>query len=132
MKFRRQKPPVTRQIQVVRSTSLRLEDWRKDPTLVKAAYDLEEKNPWVTMLAVLRNESPLNYALPLGANHEDRIAHAARAEGYQMAINNLEAMAVLHEEPQRIESEFKPEIEYKSEPIPATAPVQLQPQFIVR
>ena len=108
-----------RQIVIVRSTSLRLSNWKSDPSLVRQAYDLQQTPLLSAMVAVLRNESPLNYGLPLGANHDDRIAHACRAEGYQMALNNLEEMAKLTEEHEQIVSEFKPEVEYVSEPIPA-------------
>ncbi len=109
-----------RQIVVVRSTSLRLAQWQKDSSLVKQAYALEQGALFQAMLAVLRNESPMNFGLSPDASHDARIAHANQAAGYQLALNNLEAMAALIEPSDRIESEFLPEFTAKMETIPLT------------
>lgn len=112
-------PITTRQILIIRSTSLRLSTWQRDSSLVKQAYALGQSPLFVAMLAVLRNESPMNFGLSPDASHDARIAHANQAAGYQLAINNLEAMASLIEPADRIESEFKPEFEAKIEPLPS-------------
>lgn len=104
-------PPPKRQIVVVRSTQMRLADWTRDPQLARTAYDLLQRPEVQTMLAILRNESPSSYGLPLGASHDDRIAHACRAEGYAMALNNLEAMAQLAAKSDYVETTFAPEEE---------------------
>ena len=98
-----------RQIKVVRTTELRLKDWIADPTLVAQAGKLMNLNVAQAMLAVLRNESPANYELPIGATHDDRIAHACRIEGYNLAVNNLEAMNKSGTHHDFIESTFEPE-----------------------
>lgn len=108
---------VQRNIILVRSTSLRLDEWRRDPSLVKRMIKLQESQTFAAMVAVLRNESPMNYMPPTGANHDDRIAHACRAEGYQLALNNIEALAQFQKPAEVIESEFKPEFQYTPEKV---------------
>lgn len=119
--FHRPSAPVARHVIVVRSTSLRLAEWRRDPSLVRKAYELQQTALFAAMLAVLRNESPMNYALSFEASHDARIAHANQAAGYQLALNNIEAMAALVTPPARIESEFKPE--FTAAPFPAETPL---------
>lgn len=116
--FRRPRK-TTRHIAVVRSTSLRLASWQRDPSLVRRAYELAQTELFTAMLAVLRNESPMNYGLAVDATHDARIAHANQAAGYQLALNNLEALALLVEPAEHIESEFKPEFTARLEPLPA-------------
>ncbi len=111
-----------RQIVVVRSTSLRLAEWQRDSSLVKQAYALEQGALFQAMIAVLRNESPMNFGLSVDALHDARIAHANQAAGYQLALNNLEALAALIEPADRIQSEFLPEFTAKMEPLPLTQP----------
>ncbi len=117
--------PQTRHILVVRSTSLRLADWQRDPSLVKQAYALHQSALFTAMLAVLRNESPMNYGLPHDATHDARIAHANQAAGYQLAINNLEALANLITPAAHLVSEFKPEFSATMDTLPAPAPQPL-------
>lgn len=100
---------VTRQITVVRSSSLRLSDWTCDESLVKETNKLQQTPLFQAMLGVLRNESPGCYGVAMGATHDDRIAHACKAEGYQLALNNLEALGVLIKPQAFLESTFEPE-----------------------
>lgn len=121
--FKKKTTPLTeRHIVVLRSTSLRLADWQRDPSLVKQAYGLQQSALFTAMIAVLRNESPMNWGLPLAATNDDRVAHANQAAGYQLALNNLEAMAALIKPADHIVSEFKPEFEAKLAPLPIEQP----------
>ena len=102
--------PIKREIVVVRSTRMLLNDWTKDAGLVKVASTILDLPEMQTMMAILRNENPSNFSLPTGANHDDRIAAACRAEGYAMALNNLEALGRQTDKPRAyIESTFEPE-----------------------
>lgn len=114
--------PAQRKIIVVRSTQMRIADWTSDPHLVRTAYDLLQRADVQTILAILRNESPTSYGLPLGASHDDRIAHACRAEGYAMALNNLEAMAQLAPKTKHLETTFASE---EPQPVHAVQPHEL-------
>lgn len=74
-------------------TDLRLAEWQADAELTKHARKLHSDSTFQMMMAVLRNEHPAF----LVAGHdacslEGRAILQARAEGYSMAIANLEAM----------------------------------------
>lgn len=101
--------PASKRVIVVRSTDMRLTDWTVDESLVRQAAATLNTPIVQAMLAVLRTESPANYGLPMGATHDDRIVHAAKAEGYGLALNNLEAMAKAQGKMVALESTFEPE-----------------------
>lgn len=106
--FRRNKPPRI-EVKVMPSTAMKLTDWRMSPELVRYAKRLMDDPQFQILLSVLRNESPSNYGVPYGATHDDRIAHACKAEGYHLALNNLEALAEEEKKPIHIEATFAPE-----------------------
>lgn len=104
--FRR--PRVT--VRVVPSTRLRLTDLTSSPDAVKAAQRIFASPEFQLMLAVLRNESPVNYGIAsLAATHDDHIAHAHRCAGYHLCINNLESMADYVPVRGSVEATFSPE-----------------------
>ncbi len=103
--FNRPKPV---RIKVIHSTSMRLEQWCSSKELVGYAQKLFATPQFQTLLGVLRNETPSNMGLS-GGTHDDHIAHAYRGEGYNLALNNLEALATMIEQPQHIEATFEPE-----------------------
>lgn len=77
-------------------STIGLEEWHKDPSLVSLAQTVLSDPRTAQMLAVLRAESPANYGLaPLGVSLEDRAAFQARTEGYHLALNNFEALGKL-------------------------------------
>jgi hypothetical protein len=83
-------------VEIVRrkESEIRFADWRADPTLcAMAAKVLADPNVQL-MLSVLRNESPSKHVLHYDATLEARALMQARIEGYEMFLNNLEAMAV--------------------------------------
>lgn len=104
--FKRPAPKV--QIKVIHSTSMRLSDWCSSKELVTYAQRLFNTPEFQTMLGVLRNETPSNMGLS-GGTHDDHIAHAYRGEGYNLAMNNLEALAQMTEHVEPLVAEFKPE-----------------------
>jgi hypothetical protein len=98
------------QIRIVRSTELRLEEWRRDPALVSYAMGLFRDPRFHLLLDVLKTEAPSNYGLPsIGVTSDDRLAYASKIEGYHLALNNLESMTRLLEGAKHIEATFEPE-----------------------
>lgn len=104
---RKQKPqPVT--VQVVRSSDLTLDQWRKSEALVSSLLALTKSPVFKTMMDVLRNESPVNLGLPkLGVQPTDRIVHQAQVEGYHLCLNNIEAMATPGAQSSTVEATFE-------------------------
>ena len=77
-------------------STIGLEDWQKDESLVSMAASLLADPRTAQMLSVLRAESPANYGLStLGVTFEDRAAFQARTEGYHLCLNNFEALGKL-------------------------------------
>ena len=88
---------------------IRLAEWRSSPELTSAArkvFAMPEAN---YMLDVVRNEHPGFNVLPDDAPPQARIAHQCRAEGYTMAIANLEAMSRFEQQRQNVEATFEEE-----------------------
>lgn len=97
------------QLRVMPSTQMRLAQWCASPELVKAARRLLESREFQAMVAVLRNENPSNYGIAPPASAEDHIAHAYKATGYALALNNLEALGTLAPRRGMLEATFEPE-----------------------
>lgn len=118
--------PFTRsrlQVRILYSTEIRLEQWQRSAELVAQARRIFALPEFRAMLDCLRTESPANYSLPLtGVTREDRETHALHIEGYNLALNNLEAMARLNEKGPALEATFEPE-----RSIPAIAAVPAEP-----
>lgn len=98
-------------VEVIRrdSLKLRLAEWRGDPKLVTEAGKVLSLEVLRSMLDVVRNENPINYVLPFGTSSNDRAAMQCRAEGYSMAIANLEAMGQSESTPEPLTADFAPE-----------------------
>jgi len=81
-------------VQLVSSSTLTLDQWRRDTRLVASAKELARHEVFRMMAAVLENSHVRFVALPtVGASQDDRAAQQARSEGYQICLNNLEAMS---------------------------------------
>jgi hypothetical protein len=105
---RKQKPTSAVTVQVVRSSDLTLEQWRKSEGLVSSLLALAKTPVFKTMMDVLRNESPVNLGLPkLGVQPTDRIVHQAQVEGYHLCLNNIEAMATVGPQSTTVEATFE-------------------------
>ena len=105
---RKIRPAPTINVQVVRSSDLTLEQWRKSEGLVSSLLTLSKTPIFKTMLDVLRTESPVNLGLPkLGVQPTDRIVHQAQIEGYHLCLNNIEAMITKGQESQTVEATFE-------------------------
>lgn len=86
------KPQSKLKIREVDTTELRLEQWRTTPELMTESMKLSQSPTFRLMMAVMRNESPVNLAVPvLGPKADDRAAHLHEIQGYHKALNNLEA-----------------------------------------
>jgi hypothetical protein len=75
-------------------TKLRLVDWQSDQQLCATASKVLSDPNLQLMLSVLKNEHPSKYILKFPATIDDRAIHQARAEGYEMFMANLEALAI--------------------------------------
>lgn len=103
--------PVTQiRIENTESSSLTLAEWRKAPEMVAEAKRLFSDPNFKLILRVMHNESPVNYGIPkVGIDATARLTHLGQIEGYHMALNNLEAFAVIQEENIPLESTFAAE-----------------------
>lgn len=96
-------------VQVVASNTLTLLQWRKQQTLVESAIRLSRDSTFQMALAVLRNEHPSHLAFPsTNTSPADRAAMQSRIEGYELCLNNLEALSKPFKPSQRIEATFEP------------------------
>lgn len=101
--------PISRPKRKYHESTIGLEDWQKDESLVSLAADVLADPRTAQMLSVLRAESPANYGLaPLGVSFEDRAAFQARTEGYHLALNNFEALGKLTVVSTESEPTFEP------------------------
>lgn len=101
--FQRRRKPI-RVAPVMRdANSISLQEWRTTDSLVIEAQRLFQINTFLAMVQVLRNESPLNYAVTETAERA-----LGKIEGYQLCLNNLEAFPVPVIPQQHIESTFEP------------------------
>lgn len=86
--------PVPIKVLMVSSNTLTLDQWRKDQRLVASAKELARNEIYRMMVAVLENSHVRFLALPsVGTSQDDRAAMQSRIEGYQICLNNLEAMS---------------------------------------
>jgi len=92
---------------------LRLHEFRSNKSLVGEAQKMMMTGSLRLMLDVLRNEHPCLFVLPMGASPTDRMAVQCRAEGYTMALANLEAMTDFQELATMPEPTFEPEEQRK-------------------
>lgn len=77
-------------VQVVPSNSLLLSQWRGNDKLVAAAMQLERDTTYQMQLQVLKNVHPMLFHFAdVNVRQEDRAAHQAKIEGYQLCLNNL-------------------------------------------
>lgn len=106
---RKPQPPPQTRITVIHSTAMTAAQFRSSPDLVKYAKTLFQSPEFQTLYAVLRNESPHNYGLPMGASHDDHIAHSYKGEGYTLCLNNIEALTRLVSATEPLEATWEPE-----------------------
>lgn len=106
------------QIQVISRDPFRLNlrEWRASKDMVKEAQ-IALADPVVRRMAdVLRNNHIGNWAISLSTPVDQRAMHAARCEGYALALNDLESLAVYDPYEKELESDFGvPEVETETE-----------------
>lgn len=103
------KKPVHIRVERRQESKLRLSDWQNDPRLCSMASKILSDPNLQLMLSVMRNEHPLRTALPYGVSLDDRAVLQARAEGYEMFMANLEALAINTTPPPLPEAVFEEE-----------------------
>lgn len=102
------KPEQRIQITAVKSTKITLEQWRKDPSLVEQAKNLQASSAFRMMMDCLRSEHPCGIAFPaVGAQPTDRMALQSKIEGYELALNRIEAMATPYKISKPLEATFE-------------------------
>lgn len=85
------------------SLGLGLRQWQSDEKLVIMARDIHADRRFQAMLDVNRTESPANW---IDGNTSPERA-LGRIEGYQMCLNNFEAMTKRAETPEHLEATFE-------------------------
>lgn len=91
------------------ANNLRLAEWRTKETLVEAARQLSVNKTYQLQIQVLQNEHPCHSVLALGVSPNDRLVMQSRIEGYEMALNNLEAFTKPLKRQDRLQATFEPE-----------------------
>ena len=76
----------------MQSHKLRLIDWRSDKHLVSFAAKVWENKDFQIMMQCVGNEHLAMIELPWNSSLELRALQQAKAEGYSLALANLEAM----------------------------------------
>lgn len=86
---------------------MRMDEFRRDGTKVAGAAELLRHPAVVEMLDVVKREAPHNFGTPsTGWASGDREKWLGVIEGYNMAMNNLEALGVFQEEHRMPEATF--------------------------
>ena len=94
------------------SSRLRMHEWRATPDLIKSAQKFLSDPEFLTVIDVLRNESPINWISIRPMTIEDRAVTQARIEGYQLCLNNLESLGTYDKPKEELEPTFEqPEVE---------------------
>lgn len=90
----------------VNSLDLNMQAWRENEDLVKAWARLLRDPIVQSVIQTLRNESPLNYGVEM-PTPDSKILRLGVIEGYQLALNNIEALANIAKKHQPIEATFE-------------------------
>lgn len=86
---------------------LTLEEWRKQEAMVSESIALAKNLTYRAQIDVLRNSHPCHTLFtPIGVSPTDRIVMQAKIEGYELALNNLEAMTRYLKSPKPLEATF--------------------------
>lgn len=107
----RPKPKPQVRIQIVHRDPFRISmrEWRQSEECCRAAQ-LALANPTVRqMVDILRSAHLGNWALSPDTSIEKRAIHAAKCEGYGLALNDLEALAVFDQPMETVPSTFEPD-----------------------
>jgi|SRR6516162_3781528 len=102
------KRPINLQVVRRKESELRLREWQADPRMCGLASKVLSDPNLQLMLSVLKNEHPSKTALHYGVGIEIRALMQARAEGYEMALANLEALAINTTQVPMPEASFEP------------------------
>jgi hypothetical protein len=89
------------------SSRLRMAEWKSSKDLVTSARKFLNNPEFMTLVDVLRNESPINWITVGPMTIEDRAVTQARIEGYQLALNNLESLGMFEVPKEEIQETFE-------------------------
>lgn len=108
-------PPPHYKVETRESFKLTLDEWRKNEQLVLESRALAKHPTYRSQMDILRNAHPVHMVMPsIGVSPTDRIVQNAKCEGYEMAVNNLEAMAKPFKHQKPLEATFS-DPEYKEQ-----------------
>jgi hypothetical protein len=98
-------------VQIVPRDPLRitLDEWRKEPSLVKEAMDVLRDQRVRRMLDCLRTSHMAFNTAPLTMQQDALASLWRQNEGYQLALNNFEALGSLQKAEEALESTFEPD-----------------------
>lgn len=110
-KFWEHKPTTEKHVEVILRDplKLRLNEFRTNKNMVASAQKILLSSEFRLMMDCAYNEHPAFVVMPEGTAPNDRVVAQARAEGYTMALANLEAMAVFKKPVEFTEPTFEPE-----------------------
>ena len=102
-------PPSDHQFERREAWRLTLEDWRKQDQLVLESKALARNLTYRAQIDVLRNSHPVHTVFsPLGVSPTDRVVHQAKCEGFELALNSLDAMTKSLKRHAQLEATFEP------------------------
>lgn len=102
------KPEVVR----IEPQSMSMNDWRAKESLVNESRKLAQHAIFKSQLDILRNEHPAKIIFrAIGVSTDDRLAHQARIEGYELCLVKLELFAKPMKSKETIHSTFEPPIQ---------------------
>lgn len=87
---------------------LTLDEWRRQEQMVLESRALARNLTYRAQMDVLRNSHPCHTLFsPIGVNPNDRIVHQSKIEGYELCLNNLEAMTRPFKHAKPLEATFE-------------------------
>ena len=104
-------PPAESEIKVrmVASNTLTLKQWQASPVLIESAMKLGRDANFQMARSVLENEHPRHWVFAIfGVSPNDRIVHQAKIEGYELALNNLDALSKSQKNSKMLVATFEP------------------------
>lgn len=89
---------------------MRLKDWQQRPDLTEQARSWLEMDFTKLAISMLELEHIAHYVFPTqGNNPTDTTKRLGQIEGYQICLNNLQALGKLLTRPESVEADFSEE-----------------------
>jgi hypothetical protein len=103
-------PVQPKQIQILRieSQKITMAQWRSQQASVGASMELANHPIYRAQRDILESQHPRHVMLKMGSSETDRLVHQARTEGYELALWNMDSLAIPLKEKKEIEATFEP------------------------